>query len=1250
MEEDALTPEQLAHIERVRAEMAEADKTDPGWMDRIGSAVGAVGGDLATGAKEALPQIVRGGQEALNAMSGGTHAMARWLNDNVLNLDGVAAGLGIGGDGTNTLKFGEGAMPARPESVTGTLVNDVSQFVAGLGFAGKALKAAGVARAVTAPGVIAQGMAKGAIADASAFDAHEERLSNLVESFPSLSNPVTEYLASDPTDTQSEGRFKNALEGMLIGGPIEGLVYSVRAIRARRAGNMSDAQAALDEADKVAPKVSDDPLTAAPEEAPRAAGDEAAKARQGSHRGPEEDGAVTAPEGAPKGEDQLGLSLEGGGPRPDSPRETFGDAEGDMKPGAAAARGQSPDDIPPKRPDADNDSFKPAKKIVEVDDVALRQIAEASVNEYAWGQGRAISGIRTDLMTSEADINNTMSALRVVYREEAAKATGGNAEGVRSWANVERNADALADIVGQDPRLLVQRMQAIHKETFHADAELKLYRDMLVTVNERLVGISEVVADPLGGLGKYASRAEAYADFAQHYELLANMQLMYKGIQTNFARTMNAMKLTSEARQGVLPADVSDIFEGGARNMEALARKIAANKGNVKGNAQLTRGGFANNFLGSVNEYWINSILSGPKTHAVNVTAGLINSVFVPAEKMIAGALRMDSAAGREQFMEGGLHYVGMVASARDAVGLAYKAFKRGDAILDPGKGTVEHKAQISAANWNVQDPGLSMAVNGLGSLVRLPSRFLTAEDEFLKQLTYRAAIRSSAYREGLQNGLLFKPAEFGSLVSQRLDESVLAGGSASTVRALDGVSPLAIQKHQEALEMAREVTFTGDLKTTTRSGGPSIGESVQTYMAAHPGARMIMPFVRTPTNIMRQVWNHTPGLNLVRKQYADDFTGANGPAAQAKARAQMLTGTGLWTAATSYVLDGSITGAGPADPDIRKSLEQTGWKPYSIKTENEDGTVSYRSYNRFDPFGMFFGLVADFNEAAGAWPEQDLEERATQVAVALAKNLNNKSYLSGLVNAVGAMAEPGRRMESFFKGLAGGFVPTVLQQSFNNDPHLREARSVVDAMRRKMPGLSEGLDPQRNVLGEKQYIPPSYGPDWMSPITDTLHPGGAQPLTEEWKRTVQADVYDELARQTFLHNSPLKAAPAKVHGVDLTQYRANSGYTAADRYAELAGTVKNDGKAMKDRLAELIRSPDYRNKLSDGDFDVNGSRIDAIRSVVAGYREMALQALMRETPELYHVITDARRNEALMKLQPKDRKPLEVNVRKRPE
>lgn len=1204
-----LTPEELQKAEALRQGFLEMEEADPSWMERVSSTVGEVASDVGTGLKEAVPQVLRGAQQGLNSMSDVTFGIANWLNKNVIDLDKAILGTDAPTE-TNNLKFSESLMPAKPESVTGTLVGGVSQFLTGFVTGGRALQAVGIGKATTMGGAVAQGMAKGAFADATAFDPHEERFSNLIEQFPALSNPVTEYLAADPSDSAAEGRFKNAVEGLALGGLVDSLFHGVRAIKLKRAGDLEGAVKALDDAEKAGVKVDENPLTDVPEGALEVT----VKKRPDV---PGEEGAATAPEGAgaplKEGEEQLGLNLEGGGPRPDSPRETFGDKEGDVKPGDMAA------DIPAKKAAPEAAEFKPAKKIVEVDETALREIATASVNEKTWGQGRNISGIRTDLMESAEDITQTMSALRVVYREEAAKAIGGNADGVRSWDNVRRNADSLADLIGDDPRILVQRMQAIHKETFHADAELKLYRDMLVTVNDRLVQISNVVADPLGGTGKYATRAEAYADFAKHYELMANMQLMYKGIQTNFARTMNAMKLTASVRKGVLPANVDDIFAGGAREIQKKARLIATNADNVKGNLQLTRGGFLNKMLGTVNEYWINSILSGPKTHIVNILSNTVNAAFIPGERIIAGALHFDSPQGRAEFMEGALTFAGYAAEFKDAVSMAYKAFKKRDPILDPTHGGVEHRAEISALNYGISDPALSMTVNGLGNVVRLPSRFLTAEDEFFKQLTYRSAIRAQAWREAATNGLWRDPKAMAAHVAQRLDESIDAAGNA---------------KNADALALARETTFTQDLAAQTRSGNRTIGQTLQAATAAHPGLRLIMPFVRTPTNIMRMVWNHTPGLNMLRQQYANDIMGANGHRAQMRAQAQLLTGGLLWGAAASHAMEGTITGGGPTDPTIRKALEATGWRPYSVRLTTEDGAVRYLSYNRFDPFGMFFGLAADFVESSGAWPERGLDEIGAQVVTALAKNLNSKSYLSGLVSALGAMTEPDRKAEAFFKQMAGGFVPTAIQQ-IAGDPQMREARSVVDAMRRKMPGYSEGLDPQRNVFGEPQYIPPALGPDWISPVTETVHPGGAQPLTEEWKRTPQGGVYDELARQMMLHNSGLKISPDKLDGVDLTkpEYRSPvTGYTASDRYRELTGTVKVNGATLKEYLGELFKSETYVNGMSDGDYDRNGSRIDTIRTVVQAYRDRAKAELRQEIPALHFALDEAQRQGALIK------------------
>jgi len=242
-------------------------------------------------------------------------------------------------------------------------------------------------------------------------------------------------------------------------------------------------------------------------------------------------------------------------------------------------------------------------------------------------------------------------------------------------------------------------------------------------------------------------------------------------------------------------------------------------------------------------------------------------------------------------------------------------------------------------------------------------------------------------------------------------------------------------------------------------------------------------------------------------------------------------------------------------------------------------------------------------------------------------------------------MTEPGRKGELFFKGIAGGFVPSALQQ-VAGDPTMREARSVVDAMRRKMPGYAEGLDPQRNILGEKQYIPPALGPDWISPVTQTVHRDGPQPLTEEWKRTPQADLYDELARQMMLHNSAMKVSPDKLDGVDLTKHRSPvSGFTASDRYRELTGTVTIHGKNLKETLTDFIRSPAYREGLSDGDYDRNGSRIDQLRVIVQAFRDAAKAELRAEIPVLDAELMEAQRQGAFIKLPP-ERRPLEVTVR----
>jgi hypothetical protein len=117
------------------------------------------------------------------------------------------------------------------ETVSGALAHGVSQFLVGFIPASKGLK---VIRPLTRMGKLAQSMIAGGVADFAGFAPHEERLSNLVQSFEVLQNPVTEYLQASPDDSAAEGRLKNVLEGLLLGALTEPFAHSLRALKYAR--------------------------------------------------------------------------------------------------------------------------------------------------------------------------------------------------------------------------------------------------------------------------------------------------------------------------------------------------------------------------------------------------------------------------------------------------------------------------------------------------------------------------------------------------------------------------------------------------------------------------------------------------------------------------------------------------------------------------------------------------------------------------------------------------------------------------------------------------------------------------------------------------------------------------------------------------------------------------------------------------------------------------------------------------------
>ena len=91
---------------------------------------------------------------------------------------------------------------------------------------------------------------RGALAGGIVLDPHEERLSNLIQQYPALSNPINEYLSADPNDSYMEGRLKNALEGAGMDLALTGIFAGVlKAYRYAKLGDQEAARVALAEVD-----------------------------------------------------------------------------------------------------------------------------------------------------------------------------------------------------------------------------------------------------------------------------------------------------------------------------------------------------------------------------------------------------------------------------------------------------------------------------------------------------------------------------------------------------------------------------------------------------------------------------------------------------------------------------------------------------------------------------------------------------------------------------------------------------------------------------------------------------------------------------------------------------------------------------------------------------------------------------------------------------------------------------------------
>jgi hypothetical protein len=1090
----------------------------------------------------------KAGSLTLSAAQGVVNAVEEqgdFLDENIVSLGGLEFG---DKDGKFTFKdlipkyvspkkWKEGAysqqrnLPVfhKPEGIGENLTEGAARFVTGFIGPSKILKGVGLGGNIIKTGL--RGLSAGAVADLTVFDPNEGRLADMLVEFdsPVLNNAVTQYLATDEDDTEMEGRLKNVLEGMLIGGPLE-ILFGVKAFKkAKKTKDIAEKEKIYKETGEAIDGLK-----------------KKKKNKKVLTKIVEDNKAINTKEYIKK-----------------------------INIGEKEAKKQTESFI--KRILNTKSFLNSAEVLKTIDDVSER-----------------FDDVTKDYLENDVLKNQTAEELATL---------------------LSRNKEEVL-------KALPKEAAAAKNATVRMLASKQVLQELAFTLKET----SEQYVKKFGRDTK-AWTKQAKEDVALQSEIIRKTVIALKDQIRGAARTTQAGRIKVARSEGKVldiekMVDIIQNFRGDSTTIANLIKDAPLEE--VINSVAKTR---YQRTIEAFNSLYINSLLSGVFTQAINMKSGIYEAFIRPLEQIGGGLARADVRSIRLGFAQ----YQGMMMSFGDTIKATGLALKQGDAILDPLARTQDNleivggKAvrPISGANLGF-DGAAGTAIDWIGNVIELPSRLLMTGDELLKQMNYRGRLFANALDNTMERGLSISSKEGKENIKRIFDEGFDKNGSANTK---DN------SINTKTLDYAREATYTNSLK-----GGSYLdwGSKIQTFLNNSPEFRFMAPFIRTPTNLWRHFGNRIPGFGLLTKQNRDLWRSGD-----RRARAEVIGRQFMGMAYAGYGLhlatediadkDGKlypkITGNGPSNFQVKKTWLSMGWQPYSIAQKNEDGSITYKQYNRMDPRFYILGIIADLKENLININDQQKEDIFSSAALTVFRNASNKTYLRGLSDAMELIANPTENSFSkFFGGVVGNAIPyaSLRNQGIPGilDPETEsyETRGFLDRIIARS-GLGEKyLEPRRDILtGE---------PIEKTPSSLYLNADGVASFSFWFQGPSlvgrKIDVKDnpvafEIARLRVPLGEPQKI---KYKTVDLTEYKKGD-QSAYDYMMENIGKVKIEGKTLTEYLQNIFNTSDYQS-LQEGDTENDGGKEVYIKKIFKGFKDMAYYQMLQEYPEVKDAIEAA--------------------------
>ena len=169
-----------------------------------------------------------------------------------------------------------------------------------------------------------------------------------------------------------------------------------------------------------------------------------------------------------------------------------------------------------------------------------------------------------------------------------------------------------------------------------------------------------------------------------------------------------------------------------------------------------------------------------------------------------------------------------------------------------------------------------------------------------------------------------------------------------------------------------------------------------------------------------------------------------------------MVGGVSVIGAIGALAMEGKSTGAGPQEPNARSLWLAAGNQPYSIRVGN-----TWYGIHRLGPLALLAGMGADMYELSHAMDTQQSDKVASIMLGMLSKGVLDETWMRGPSEAMDAAFHPEEYGGKWVRDEVSSFVPFSVgmsQITQATDPYQRQARTILDAVRAKIPGESQTL------------------------------------------------------------------------------------------------------------------------------------------------------------------------------------------------